>query len=115
MKKLIRFLSVMMFVFSGTALAHVQLKESAPSDDTILTDSPQVLSLTFSSDVRIVRASLSNQQGKKIDFGFKPSMQSDNHFSWQLPKLVAEDYTVEIIFFGTDGHKMKESLSFTVS
>ncbi|WP_026375333.1 copper resistance CopC family protein [Aestuariibacter salexigens] len=114
MKNLTTYLLAIAFVFSSTAFAHVQLKESKPTDNAMLSSSPQSLSLTFSSDVRLVKVMLAGPQGKKVDFGFKPVNAASDSFSWDLPQLSAGNYKVDMIFFGQDGHKMTETLNFMV-
>lgn len=114
MKTLIKVLTIVSLLLSVNAYAHVSLKTSMPADQAILSQAPQSLSLTFSKNVKIVKLTLKNQQGEKIKFGFKPTKQASNQFSWQLPKLTPANYTIAMTFLGKDGHKMKDSISFTV-
>lgn len=101
-------------MFCSTAFAHVQLKDSSPSNNEILTNSPKQLSLTFGDAVQLMQVSVSGLKGEKVDFGFKPPKNSADNFSWDLPALSPANYEVNIVFFGQDGHKMKESFNFMV-
>ena len=114
MKTLIKILAVISILFSSTVFAHVHLEKSVPSDNAMLMSTPEKLTLTFSKDVRLVTVSLKNKQGKKVKFGFKPSNEASNEFSWKLPKLAPANYIVDVTFLGKDGHKMKDNFGFMV-
>jgi len=114
MKSFIKFLTVIAVVCSTSASAHVHLQKSIPADNEMLMQTPETLSLTFSNNVKIVKLSLKNKQGQKINFGFKPTKEANSQFSWELPKLAPANYIVEAIFLGKDGHKMKKSFGFMV-
>lgn len=114
MKTLIKFLAVISVVFSSAVLAHVHLEKSVPSDNSMLMSTPEKLTLTFTKDVRLVKVSLKNKQGKKVKFGFKPSKETSNEFSWKLPALAPASYIVDVTFLGKDGHKMKANFGFMV-
>lgn len=114
MNTLIKIIMVVIMTFSVSALAHVSLKASMPTDNAMLMKSPETLSLSFTKNVKIVKLSLKNKQGEKIKFGFKPTKESNSEFSWKLPKLAPANYIVEATFLGKDGHKMKESFGFMV-
>lgn len=114
MKALIKILAVTSIVFSSAVFAHVYLEKSVPSDNAMLMSTPEKLTLTFSKKLRLVKVSLKNKQGKKVKFGFKPSKEASNEFSWKLPKLTPANYTVDVTYLGKDGHKMKNSFGFMV-
>lgn len=114
MKTLIKFLAVISVVISSTVFAHVNLEKSIPADNEMLMSTPEKLTLTFSKEVRLVKVSLKNKQGKKVKFGFKPSKEASSEFSWRLPTLAPANYIVDVTFLGKDGHKMKTSIGFMV-
>ncbi|MEW6983107.1 copper resistance protein CopC [Colwelliaceae bacterium 6471] len=114
MKAFIKFLMVISLAFSVNVFAHVSLEKSTPADNAMLMTSPEVLALTFSKEVRVVKISLKNEQGIKFKFDFKPSKEANTEFSWKLPKLTPANYIVEVTFLGKDGHKMKDSFGFMV-
>ncbi len=114
MKTVIKFLSVITLIFSSATFAHVKLQSSVPADNAMLATSPQVLTLSFSKKVRLVKVLLTNNQEEQVNFGFKPTQEASKEFSWQIPLLSPATYNVEMIFLGGDGHKMKDSFSFMV-
>ena len=65
MKALIKILAVISVVISSAVFAHVNLEKSSPSDNAMLMTSPEELTLKFSKEVRLVKVSLKNKQGKK--------------------------------------------------
>lgn len=114
MKTLINILVAISFVFSSSVFAHVNLEKSIPANNAMLMSAPEELTLTFSKEVRLIKVSLKNKQGKKVTFGFKPSKEASNEFSWKLPKLASANYIVDVTFLGKDGHKMKDNFGFMV-
>ncbi|MBS3796152.1 MULTISPECIES: copper resistance CopC family protein [unclassified Pseudoalteromonas] len=115
MKSLIHFLAAITLAFSSAVFAHVDLKTSVPADKATLAQTPELLSLTFTKEVRLVKVSLKNAQGEAIKFGFKPTKEASLEHSWALPELAPSSYQVDMIFLGQDGHKMKSSVSFVVN
>ncbi|MDM7860367.1 copper resistance protein CopC [Alteromonas sp. ASW11-36] len=114
MKYLVKFTPVLAFFFSSVLLAHVQLQNSEPTNNAMLASSPERLSLTFGNDVRLLKVTFSDSKGEEVNFGFKPVKNSGDNFSWGLPQLATGNYVVEMIFFGEDGHKMKERINFMI-
>ena len=114
MKALIKILAVISVVISSAVFAHVNLEKSSPSDNAMLMTSPEELTLKFSKEVRLVKVSLKNKQGKKVKFGFQPSKEASSEFSWKLPQLAPANYIVDVTFLGKDGHKMKDNFGFIV-
>ncbi|MCC2605331.1 copper resistance CopC family protein [Planctobacterium marinum] len=116
MKTLIKFLTVISLAFSSTVFAHagIKLESSLPANNAMLMEAPQELSLTFNKGVRLVKVSLKNKQGKKVKFGFKPSKQASQNYTWKLPKLSPENYVVDWVILGSDGHKMHGKFGFMV-
>ncbi|GHE92676.1 copper resistance CopC family protein [Thalassotalea profundi] len=114
MKKLIKFLTVISVVFSSAVFAHVHLEKSVPADNAMLMNPPEELTLMFTKEVRVVKITLKNKQGKKVNFGFKPTKEASAEFTWKLPELAPANYIVDVTFLGKDGHKMKDSFGFMV-
>ena len=98
-----------------TAPAHVGLKSSSPSASEVLYNSPKQLNLTFSNEVRLVKLQLQNAAGEDVDLEFKASANASAQFNHTLPKLKAGEYTVIWTVLGLDGHKMSDTLNFTLS
>jgi methionine-rich copper-binding protein CopC len=112
MKVLFNIIAVLSLMMSTQVLAHVGLKTSLPASNAMLMKSPEQLQLIYSGNVRVVKVTLKDKIGNKINFGFKPSKEAKKVFSWKLPKLNPSNYTVEWIVMGKDGHKMKGSYTF---
>ncbi|MDU0352691.1 copper resistance protein CopC [Paraglaciecola aquimarina] len=84
MKTLIKFLTVISVVFSSAVFAHVHLEKSVPANNAMLMKTPDTLALKFSKEVRVIKVSLKNKQGKEFKFGFEPSKASSSEFLWRL-------------------------------
>ena len=105
---------ILAILFSFETVAHIGIIDTIPKKDAVLTASPQALSMTFSNKSRIAKLTLKTSQGDKVDFGFKPTKDANTTFNWSLPALSPETYKAEVIYFGGDGHKIKNSFRFTV-
>jgi len=114
MKTITKLIAAATLLFSTVALGHANLEKSSPSNNQMLMSSPEQLALTFSKEVRVVKVKLTNKEGKNIKFGFKPVAKESTEFSWPLPKLNPETYTVEVMFLGKDGHMINEQFGFMV-
>lgn len=114
MKTLIKTLAVISVVFSSAVFAHVHLEKNVPADNAMLMKTPEQLTLAFSKEVRVIKITLKNKQGEKVQFGFKPTKETASEFKWKLPKLDPANYAVDVTFLGKDGHKMKDSFGFMV-
>lgn len=101
-------------LISTTAIAHVHLAQTVPPRESEVSMAPEMLSLTFSAEVRLIKLVLTNSQGTAIDFGFKPVVKAAKTVSFPVPALPADDYDVEWTVMGNDGHKMEDSYSFTI-
>ncbi|MDY6928193.1 MAG: copper resistance protein CopC [Pseudomonadota bacterium] len=101
-------------LLSASVSAHVHLASTVPSAESTISTTPETLSLTFSGEVKVIKLKLSDDNGRKVDFGFKPVVQAAKTMSWQLPSLPAGDYDVEWTVMGNDGHKMEDFFTFTV-
>lgn len=113
--RLIKILLVLVtFIFSSVAIAHTGLTVSSPANKEMLQGSPKVLELSFNSSVRLVKLTLHDANGKKINIGFKPSSVSSTQFAIALPELTPSNYSVNWMIMGEDVHKMKGTFSFMV-
>lgn len=101
-------------LLSAGVSAHVHLESTVPVAESTVATSPDTLSLTFSGEVKVIKVKLSDDNGKKVDFGFKPVVKAAKTKSWKLPELPAGEYDVEWTVMGKDGHKMEDFYTFTV-
>jgi len=99
--------SMLMIALSFSTFAHTTLKTSTPKDNAMLMSSPPELSLVFTKPVRLARVTLQSKSGETIPFEFKPSTELASAFSYELPGLPVDTYTVNWMLLGQDGHKME--------
>ena len=97
-----------------SASAHISLKQSTPTSEAMLMQSPEQLTLTFSGEVRLAKVLLNDAKNQQVDFDFKPSATPNADFNWLLPKLDKGNYSVKWIAMGGDGHKMSGTFDFMV-
>ncbi|MCU7555397.1 copper resistance protein CopC [Alteromonas sp. ASW11-19] len=106
----------LMLAFSTQALAHgdVKLESSSPSDNAMLMSAPEQLTLSYTKPLRLMKVSINGKKTGDVGFDFEPKAKKQATYSWQLPVLKPDSYTVEWIAMGGDGHKMKATVSFMV-
>ncbi len=116
MRNIINLGFAVLFMFSAGAIAHgdVKLESSSPSDNAMLMNSPEQLTLTYSKPLRLMKVSITGNETGEVDFDFRPTAEKQAAYTWQLKDLKPDTYTVEWIAMGGDGHKMKASFSFMV-
>lgn len=114
--RLIPILSVlgMALLYPVSSFAHVALTESMPTAGSTINEAPESLMLMFTEEVRLLKAAISLQDGGEIDIGFKPMAMAMKHFNVALPALAEGEYQVSWTVMGSDGHRMDQSLSFTI-
>ncbi len=101
-------------LLSAAAQAHVHLHEAVPTPGGVVTGAPEALSLTFTAPVRIIKLELMDEDGNKLNIGFKPVTDPTETISQPLPELNAGDYDVHYVVLGKDGHKMENTYTFIV-
>ena len=106
--------SMLMVALSFSTFAHTTLKTSTPKDNAMLMSSPPELSLVFTKPVRLARVTLQSKSGETIPFEFKPSTELASAFSYELPGLPVDTYTVNWMLLGQDGHKMEGAFSLSL-
>lgn len=101
-------------LMSTTAMAHSSMTASSPGNQSVVT-SPEALELTFNEGVRMLRLTLVHGASHNIEFGFQPSTEATNTYSYELPMLMMGAHTVNWTVIGSDGHPVNGSFTFTVS
>ncbi len=114
MKKYIAILLVTMAFTSASVFAHTSLKSSTPSDNAMLMKSPETLTLSFGSDIRLVSVKVINDKNEAMAIDFAPTLEASQSFTYDLPPLMPSTYSVSWTIMGDDGHKMKGDFSFVV-
>ena len=106
--------AILGLVLTFSASAHISLKQSTPTQEAMLMQSPEQLSLTFGGEVRLAKVIIKDEKNKTINFDFKPSATPSTDFNWSLPSLAQGTYTVKWTALGGDGHKMTGTFRFMV-
>ncbi|MDO9519251.1 MAG: copper resistance protein CopC [Pseudohongiella sp.] len=101
-------------LFSASVLAHSSLTASSPGNQSTVV-SPEKLELTFNEGVRMLRLTLVHGASHNIEFGFAPSTEATNTYSYELPMLMMGAHTVNWTVIGSDGHPVNGTFIFTVS
>ncbi len=102
------------WLIPGSLLAHTGLSASMPADGAVLKEPPAALELTFTEEVRLLRLSVTGEDGREMATGFQPSATARTHFAIPLPALGESAHTVHWTIMGSDGHRVEDSFSFTV-
>ncbi len=111
LKHVVMFIALLMF--SVSAMAHIQLKNSVPTDNAQLTQAPKTIALNFEKDVHLMRVVLVDASGKSMVLP-RSSMQMSAQQIILLPTLNVGVYTLTWVSMGTDGHNMPGTLSFSI-
>ena len=114
MKNYISILLVATAFLSAPVFAHTTLKSSTPTNNAMLMKSPTNVALSFGSDVRLVSLAVLNDKSEEVATSFVPTMEASQSFTYDLPALMQNTYTVSWTIMGEDGHKMKGDFSFMV-
>jgi hypothetical protein len=116
MKKTHYIFMVTSLLMAMSVSAHVGLESSMPSENEVLSNSPEHLSLTFTGQVRLVKLELVNVESElAVDLDFKPTADAKDSFKITLTELKAGEYAVFWTVLGNDGHKMSDTFNFTLS
>ena len=87
---------------------------SMPSNDEVLTASPDHLMLQFESAVTLVKLAVKNPEGKMTDINFRFDPKPGMHFMQMLPKLEQIDfYRVEWAILNGNGELVKGQFHFS--
>ena len=95
------------------ALAHTVLSSSVPAQDSLVATAPEVLVLTFSTDVRITALTLTDAKAASYDLGALPTT-AQREFSIPVPALASGYYTVAWRAVGADTHVVSGEINFSV-
>lgn len=95
-------------------LAHGTLHSSLPAAGSVIDQSPANLQLHFSSPARLVKFSLTTEEGKAVKLAVSRIMTSQKEFTLPLPELNEGSYTVQWTIMGGDSHKVSGDFEFTI-
>ena len=114
MKNLKKIIMLVLLTLATQVYAHTKLSHSSPKQGSVISSSPETLSLTFSSKVKLMKVDLRTKQGDKVKLAFILSPISSENFSIPLSVLTQGEYIVHWVAMGKDSHKMKGSFSFKI-
>lgn len=111
--KSISLLGVSLFA-STMVLAHAHLAASTPAQNSVVTEAPNAIELSFTEEVQLLKFAIAGSDGQAVATEFKPGVDAQKIFSVPLPMLEHDSYTVSWTILGDDGHRVEDNLSFTV-
>lgn len=114
MKKIIALLCVLFVLMPAQVFAHSKLTESSPAADTVVTTSPEQISLTFNTTISSAsRITLLNENGDKLAVD-NITVNEDTISAQPAEALDNGSYTVTWNIIGADGHAVEGNISFQV-
>jgi methionine-rich copper-binding protein CopC len=113
MEKIIALLGLCLLAAPLFLQAHPKLLETTPAADSIVGSAAGV-SLSFNQDVRLLKLSVTSENGVELDSDFKITPESKKDYSIAVDNMVKGKFTVTAAIVGADGHTVSRSFSFTV-
>ena len=107
--------AALMFVVTGAAFAHSKQDVTFPADGAVLPASPDVVSISFGTPMRVTVIRLASEAGDTFERERSDDMQPVTDFRATPPLLPKGRYTVEWRGLSADGHAMKGRFSFEVA
>ena len=102
-------------LLSAAALAHTHLAKSDPADGSVLTQSPERVSLQFEHAVRVTELSIQKGDEKSHPLLVPLPEMPDVKISAVAPRLAPGAYLVSWRAVSSDGHVMSGKVRFTVA
>lgn len=88
--------------------------ETAPADDSVLSEAPEQLQLAFPYNVRLVKLTLRNELRDWVDIDFRYDPTQREKFQWNIPELVAATYyTADWAILAANDRLIRGSFSFS--
>tara|TARA_B110000495_G_C22999104_1_gene589409 strand:+ start:1240 stop:1629 length:390 start_codon:yes stop_codon:yes gene_type:complete len=106
-----KFLGLLLLV-PVMAFGHGKLVETIPAADSIVSN-PKSIVLRFSQDVRLLKFSVTSENGKELEAPFKALANNSEH-TISVPSMAKGAFTVNWSVLGGDGHGLSESFTFEV-
>jgi len=113
MRKII-FTGLFSFLLATSAIAHSPLKNTTPTDGSIILELPQSLLLNFKDSMRMTRMTLTYADRDVIEIDLIKYKTFISDYSIPLKSMGKGIYVVEWRGLGSDGHAMNGSFSFLV-
>ncbi len=106
--------SLLVLCFSGTALAHVKIKETSPANNVQLATAPTELTLTFEHPVILSKLTLTDAKGSAVNFNFAVNKNLTEAHKFPLNSLSNGHYTVNWSAADKGGHTLNGQFTFIV-
>jgi copper resistance protein C len=106
--------SLLILCFSGTALAHVKIKETSPANNAQLITAPTELALTFEHPVALTKLTLTDAKGSAINVNFTVNNNLAEAHKFPLTPLNNGHYTVNWSATDKGGHILSGQFNFIV-
>ncbi|MES2822324.1 MAG: copper resistance CopC family protein [Pseudomonadota bacterium] len=104
--------SLLLLCFSGTALAHVKIKETSPANNVHLITAPTELALSFEHPVTLTKLTLTDAKGGDVNFTVNNKLVDTHKFP--LTSLNDGHYTVNWSAKDKGGHILSGHFNFIV-
>ena len=102
-----------MLLLSGSLLAHTELQSSVPAESAKLEGAPEQVVLTFTGEVRLLRAELRSASGQTQELTI-PSSDWAAELELALPDLNPGFQYLDWSILSRDGHSMSGTLTFFI-
>ncbi|WP_406741483.1 copper resistance CopC family protein [Acinetobacter haemolyticus] len=96
------------------SFAHTTLLSATPAMNSVITQSPEKITLNFGDEVMLMNIKLLDAQGKNIPLNYQVNHDHKKSFDIAIPQLKAGQYTIFWMIMGADGHHMKGEYRFTL-
>lgn len=108
-------LALWLEVGTSPALAHSELRGSLPANQSVLTEPPKDIQLTFNERVRVTDLRLVDTAGRATRLSNRGGMEPTQSVHAPIqPALADGTYTVEWAAISADGHPVSGRLVFTL-
>ena len=113
MRTILSALAICLALLANVA-AHSPVSSTTPAGGATLAAAPAVLVITFRSEVRITKVTVTSDAGDviNVDLSGKKSFATEHRLP--APDLASGKHQVEWRALAKDGHAMKGSFSFTI-
>jgi len=113
MEKMLAFVGLCLLAAPLFVQAHPKLLETTPAADSIVGSAAGV-SLSFNQDVRLLKLSVTSENGVELDSDFKITPESKKDYNIAVDNMVKGKFTVTAAIVGADGHSVSRSFSFII-
>tara|TARA_E500000081_G_scaffold71240_2_gene72993 strand:- start:703 stop:1047 length:345 start_codon:yes stop_codon:yes gene_type:complete len=113
MEKIIAFVGLCLLAAPLFVQAHPKLLKTTPAAGSTVGSAAGV-SLSFNQDVRLLKLSVTSENGIELDSNFKITPESKKDYNVFVDNMVKGKFTVTAAIVGADGHSVSRSFSFTV-